>query len=280
MTFWVAGAIVVAGAASAVIGSKAAKDAANAQVAGQNSAISEQQRQYDLARSDYAPYREVGYNALSRISALNGFSPSGAAAQPLDYAAWLQQQGGSSGQPDMQGGPGGAGRRAFDPGGRHLAVDPAASKAAYAQYVANFKPPAGPAAPDYSSFFKDPGYNFARTEGDRGIEQSAAARGGAASGNALRELAQYNQGLASQGYGDYYNRLAGLAGIGQSGVSGTTAAGTNAANNISTYNIGKGDARASGIIGSANAWSNGLNSTLNNFLLFKGGYFNKPAATT
>lgn len=115
---------------------------------------------------------------------------------------------------------------------------------------------------DYSGFTTSPDYNFTRTEGQRGLEQSAAARGGAFSGNALRALSDYNQGLASQQYGAYYNRLANVAGVGQSATGSTAMAGQNAANQIGGYQLGAGDARASGIIGSTNSTSGALNALI------------------
>jgi len=72
----------------------------------------------------------------------------------------------------------------------------------------------------------DPGYAFRLSEGLKGLDQTAAARGGMLSGNALRGAQQYGQNLASQEYQNAYNRyigeqgtqrnaLASLAGIGQ-----------------------------------------------------------------
>lgn len=72
----------------------------------------------------------------------------------------------------------------------------------------------------------DPGYAFRLSEGLKGLDQTAAARGGLLSGNALRGAQQYGQNLASQEYQNAYNRyvgeqgtqrnaLANLAGIGQ-----------------------------------------------------------------
>lgn len=130
---------------------------------------------------------------------------------------------------------------------------------------------------DTSQFYNDPSYSFTRSEGMRGLEQSNAARGMGRGGNALKALTQFNQNLASTQYGDWWNRQSGLAGIGQAATSATSAAGANAANNISNAfyngNMAMGDARASGIMGSANSWNNSLNSGLNNYLLMRGGYF-------
>lgn len=129
------------------------------------------------------------------------------------------------------------------------------------------------AAGDMSRFYTDPGYNFARTEGMRGIERSAAARGGATGGNALRALSQFNQGLASQQFGDFYNRTAARAGVGQTTANNLAALGQNSANSIRGLLQAGGDARASGIMGQANSITGALNSGLNNYLLARGGYF-------
>lgn len=71
MSFLAAAAIVGGSAlVSGYMGSKAAKDAAAQQRAGIDAATAEQQRQYDITREDYAPYRELGYTALKDIEAL------------------------------------------------------------------------------------------------------------------------------------------------------------------------------------------------------------------
>lgn len=127
------------------------------------------------------------------------------------------------------------------------------------------------AAGDSSQFFTDPGYNFARTEGQRGIERSAAARGGATGGNALRALSQFNQGLASQQYGDYYNRTAARAGVGQTTANNLASLGQNTANNIGNNLMAAGDARASGIVGQSNALTGGLSSLANLYAYRQGG---------
>lgn len=67
MTFWVAGAVVVGSVASGYMASSAAGDAADQQAEGTAASIGEQRRQFDLTRSDYAPYRAAGANALSQL---------------------------------------------------------------------------------------------------------------------------------------------------------------------------------------------------------------------
>jgi hypothetical protein len=58
------------------------------------------------------------------------------------------------------------------------------------------------------NFQADPGYQFRQSEGQRAIEQSAAARGSQLSGATLKALAQYGQNMASQEYGQAYGRYA------------------------------------------------------------------------
>lgn len=113
---------------------------------------------------------------------------------------------------------------------------------------------------DNSSFFASPDYNFSRTEGMRGIESSFAAQGGAASGNALTRLAEFNSGLASGQFGNWWNRQAGLAGVGQSANESNAASGMNYANQYGRNALAAGEARASGVANQANIIGQGLNA--------------------
>ncbi len=125
---------------------------------------------------------------------------------------------------------------------------------------------AGTGTPDYSAFTNSPDYNFALQQGTLAVDRSAAARGLLNSGGNLKDLTSFGQGLASQQYGNYFNRLAAIAGLGQTAATaqanaaigaGTNLAnlsqsfGTNSANTI--QNIGA--AQASGAVGIANALS-------------------------
>lgn len=60
-------------------------------------------------------------------------------------------------------------------------------------------------------FEEDPGYSFAREQGEQAIGRSAAARGGRLGGATLKELSRFNQGLAEQQYDKYMNRRVGAA---------------------------------------------------------------------
>src|ERR1700722_11171955 len=102
---------------------------------------------------------------------------------------------------------------------------------------------------DFSSFFNSPDYKFAQQQGQAGLVNYQNAEGLGGSGAGLAAASTFNQGLATQQFGNYYNRLMGLSQLGsqsaQAGVSGANAA---------AGTLGQiGQSQASGIIGSANA---------------------------
>lgn len=111
-------------------------------------------------------------------------------------------------------------------------------------------------------FQQDPGYAFRMAEGMKGLERSAAARGGLLSGATLKGIQQYGQGLASQEYQNAFNRyqaeraaqlnpLQSLAGIGQTSVNALTGAAGQYASNVG--NIGMQQAQISANAGLARA---------------------------
>ena len=117
-------------------------------------------------------------------------------------------------------------------------------------------------------FQQDPGYGFRLSEGLKGLDRQAAARGGLISGAALKAATRYSQDMASQEYGNAFNRyqtnrsnqlnpLQSLMGAGQSATNQVGSAGQSYANNAGSAMIGGGDARASGYMGQANALSGG-----------------------
>jgi hypothetical protein len=73
----------------------------------------------------------------------------------------------------------------------------------------------------------DPGYGFRLSEGMKALDRQAAARGGLISGAALKGAQRYGQGLASQEFGNAYNRLAELAQIGPSAAGVMNSLGQN-----------------------------------------------------
>lgn len=106
-----------------------------------------------------------------------------------------------------------------------------------------------------ANFQASPDYAFRRSEGQRDIGNSFAARGGAFSGNALKALTDYNSNIASNEYGNWWSRQAGLAGQGQTATQAVDAAGANKANAVGNALMYQGNARASGIQGQGDAIS-------------------------
>lgn len=140
-----------------------------------------------------------------------------------------------------------------------------------------------------ADFAKDPGYDFRMQEGQRGLDASAAARGGALSGAAIKGSQRYGQDYASGEFQNAYNRfnndrttrfnrLSSLAGVGQTAVNQVNSDRTQTATNIGNNTIGAGNARASGYMGQGNAMSQTAN-TLGNFAMqqqFMPSYSNRP----
>jgi hypothetical protein len=123
-------------------------------------------------------------------------------------------------------------------------------------------------------FQADPGYSFRMSEGMKGLERSAAARGGLLSGGTLKGIQRFGQDLASQEYQNAFNRygiererrlnpLQSLAGVGQTTSQQLGAAGTQMAGNVGNLMTGGAAARASGYVGGANALTGALSTGLN-----------------
>lgn len=99
---------------------------------------------------------------------------------------------------------------------------------------------------DWSGFQNSPDYAWALDQGLKGVDRSAAARGNLYSGGHTADVMNYAQGLASQNFGNYWNRLAGMAGQGQTAANNLGSYGMTMANNIGGYlnNIGNSQANA------------------------------------
>lgn len=127
--------------------------------------------------------------------------------------------------------------------------------------------------PNPENFRTDPGYQFRLGEGMRAVEGSAAARGILQSGGTLKGINRYAQGVADQGYndwfnreravqGDRYNRIAGVAGTGQAAVTTGVQQGQNFGNAGAQSLANIGQARASGYAGQNQAIQGGLGNLM------------------
>lgn len=128
-------------------------------------------------------------------------------------------------------------------------------------------------APDMSQFTASPGYQFRYDQGLQAIDRGAAARGLLHSGGAVKAEQRFGEGLAANEFGDWWNRLAGVAGVGQQAAGTTAQAGQSAANNISQSYTNAGNARASSYANTGSAINSGINNALSAYLYQGGGGF-------
>lgn len=119
--------------------------------------------------------------------------------------------------------------------------------------------------PEQFEQYLDPSMEFRRKLGEQSTARLANMGGGALSGNTLRALTDYGQGLASTEYGNaferfqnertnIYNTLANIAGMGQGAVNTGVTAAQNFGQQMTGLTTGAGAAQAAGVVGAANAY--------------------------
>jgi len=111
----------------------------------------------------------------------------------------------------------------------------------------------------------DPGYGFRLGEGLKALERMQASRGNFLSGGALKAGQRFAQDTASQEYGNAYNRLANIAGLGQ--TAGTQMGGAAAGFGTSAGNImgQEANALAAGRMGRASAYTGAIGGALGSY---------------
>jgi hypothetical protein len=98
-----------------------------------------------------------------------------------------------------------------------------------------------------AAFQVDPGYQWRLSQGENALTRMASARGGLNSGKFYKDGMRFNQGEASQEFGNSLNRLLAVAGMGQTATGSAADYGTQGAN-----------AAAAGRVGAANLYTNAL----------------------
>ncbi len=73
----------------------------------------------------------------------------------------------------------------------------------------SFEPPPAFQAPTWEEAASDPAYQFALSQGEQALQRSAAAKGTLLTTGTLKDLSQFNQGLASEQYDKTYGRKLG-----------------------------------------------------------------------
>ena len=264
------------GAGSALIGASSANKAAKAQTraAEQDMAFQAQTRDQIVAKLD--PYYQGGTAAQAALMYEAGLGPRPmVGAQPLSIEEV---------RTPMQGGPRRQGNSLLDdpfknpfgigfmPGGSSQPARSApqmstsyrvggqtfASRGEAEAYAAAN----GTQGTPFGGFQESPGYQFALDQGNASINALAGAKGGLNSGATLQALQNNGIGMANQEYGNWWNRLSGLAGSGQNAAAQQGTAMTNAAAGVSQAYGNIGNAQAAGAIGVGNA----LNSGIQNYI--------------
>lgn len=295
-----------------LFGSSSAKKAAKQQQAAAEAAMNEQRRQYDTTRQDLAPWRQTGAQAIDRLGMLLGLgnptrNDSGVQAAEqayqaaqAEYNALLQPAqsmdsralGAMLGYRDWSGDGDLSANADWDHAANALkgrgtvdsgALDAARKRLDDARNALNAARSSAQTPGEYGSLLKpfgmedfqvDPGYQFRQSEGMKGIENSAAARGMQLSGSNLKDLTRFNQGLASDEYSRAfgrdalekdrtYNYLSGTSSAGQNAAAQTAQFGQMGTNNISDLYTQMGNSQAAGTIGGANALSNAFTNAGN-----------------
>jgi hypothetical protein len=258
----IGGAALIGGASSVISGNKAAK----AQQRGAEMSDATQRYFYDTTREDQTPYRETGYRALDKLSGLYGVGagPGGGSVDWQAYVkgnpdAWAQWQNDPTERQKWNNDLTAFGQFHYKNDGSRRDLTPYTSQ-----------PGAGG---DYGGFTETPGYQFRRDEGLKAIDRSSAARGLLTSGAADKARMRYADGLASSEYDSYANRLAALAGVGQTSTQATSAAGAQAAQGISAAQTAAGNARASSYANTGSAINGTVNNLASLYLYQQGGGF-------
>lgn len=263
----------------------AARDAAAAQERAANKAADTQLEMYNRTRGDLTPWMNTGLGAFSTLAKMYGL-PSYRLKQGGGAGAPATGLPGAGGAGEVTGSIGGASSSAGVPGG-------AAPGGTFGDSGSMWEldPNSGTGTQDFSAFTNSPDYQFALDQGTKSMNRSLAAKGQLVSGNALMAGQRFGQGLASQQFGNYFQRMMSMSGLGQSAAAGSANAGTAAAGQIGNTQMAAGQAQAAGIVGGANAWNAGLggvtnamNGGMNNLMMYNmmnrgtGTSYGSPAA--
>ena len=237
----------------------------------------------------------IGGAAISSSAAGNAASTQANAA---DYAAQLQKQESDAALAFQ--------KQEWETQQANLAPWLQSGKGALSNLTALLSTPGAGLLTPWSSTFtpptnvteaNDPGYQFRFSQGEGALENSAAASGSLLSGNTLEAQQKFGQDYASNEYSNVYNRalqqyqqnygifennqtntfnrLAALAGVGQTAATTLGTEGQQASQNVGNIDLTTGAqqgqqlnnaaaATASGYIGAANAWGGALGGSTNN----------------
>ena len=103
----------------------------------------------------------------------------------------------------------------------------------------------------FNNYRNSTGYQFQFDQGNRAIQNSAAAQGGLLSGNAIKAGQRYGQQMGQSSFQQYLDRLYGQQGVGLTGASAQAGVGTNYGQQVTSNNNAALDARGNATLSSA-----------------------------
>jgi len=254
----------VLGVGSALLGASSASKAAKAQTTAANNDIAFQKETRDQIVAKLDPFYQGGTAAQSALMYEMGLGPKpmigGTPAQIETFqttTAGTAPVMGTRGRNDnpyvVTPGTQGQTTTGYRVGGNQFATMEEAQAYANANRTG---------ATEYQGFQASPGYQFALDQGNASVNALAGARGGLNSGATMQALQANGIGMANQEYGNWWNRLSGLAGSGQNAAAQQGTAMTNAASGVSNAYGNIGNAKAAGAIGVSNAINGGIQNYL------------------
>jgi hypothetical protein len=155
-------------------------------------------------------------------------------------------------------------------------------KTASTQLTSKLSDLTAPISVNPDDFKNSEAYSFLQKQGMKGVENSAAARGLASSGAALKGAATFESGLNSQFWQQNFNnqvtnqtnaysRLKGLVDTGENASAQTGSAGSVAAKGAADAQIGAGNAQAAAANATGGAITNAANN-IGGYAAYKGLY--------
>lgn len=268
----------VAAIGGAVIAADAAGNAADKQAGAAQSSNAVSRRVYDQQTQMLDPFYATGSAANNRLQQLLGLTPAYDSAAADDIYNQLLDQADASYRQQYGHGLSNAPGYAQEEIGRwkdelrRQAIQQAKSRPSTASQAEGFgsllKPFTG------EDLASDPGYQFRQSEGQKGVERSAASRGGLFSGAAGKALTRFNQDYSANEFQNAFNRdaatknsiygmLSGTSGSGQNAAVQQGAAGQNYANSYANNTMGAANAQGAAGIAQANAIGGGINDAFN-----------------
>ena len=289
---WVAAAVAGGAIVGSYVSGNAAKDAANTQANASKSAADSSLAQFNTINSQQAPYRQSGYGALNALNTYLGIAPPSAVAPEqsqsnFDAAAYM------AANPDV------ASNKKYGSNawGHYVKYGQGEGRkftgtkdyqnqyADYQKQLDLVSSGAYKSDPTYGQFTHQfnandlnanlaPNYQFMLEQGLGQTKNLANSTGGVIGGNALQGLNTFAQNYSKNAYQDafnnytanqtnIFNRLASIAGLGQTSLNTTANAGTNATNSHNNFMTSAAAANAAGTVGQANAISSGVNTLAN-----------------